>query len=256
MNSEDNDNDNSRGRGTISPNKDLNPEKYAQYNPKHVNLLKVMGKSFALGVFFTLNLFSLIYISYRDIHQYESIVRLNVYFLFICIFHSLEFINTVLFNNSSVDDDSFILEDEDMNLVVVISIIEYIIHSYISTPKLTWIIGIIITLFGQIMRSLAMYTAQESFNHYIQRKESYRQQLVTKGIYGWIRHPSYCGFFWWFVGLQVFLGNWIILIGGIYKLWNFFDERIQFEEIYLIKFYKMSYVNYKDRVKSSGIPFI
>ncbi|KAK6464869.1 Isoprenylcysteine carboxyl methyltransferase family-domain-containing protein [Scheffersomyces coipomensis] len=231
-----------------------NLNRYAQYDPSRVNLLTVMIKSLLLGIFFTINIIIMI-INTRMIY-----FRINVYFLALCVFHSLEFISTVLFNNSQVDDDSFILEDSDMYIVIILSLFEYSSMQYffpvIHSSYITFILGLIIAFGGQYIRWLAMYTAQESFNHYIQRKESHRQVLVTRGIYSIVRHPSYGGFFWWFVGLQLMLGNYIVLMGGMIKLWSFFKQRIQFEEVYLIKFYKLNYINYKDRVIRSGIPFV
>ncbi|CAN0453530.1 unnamed protein product, partial [Hapterophycus canaliculatus] len=34
-----------------------------------------------------------------------------------------------------------------------------------------------------------------------QREESH--QLVTSGVYRFLRHPSYFGWFWWSLGTQV-----------------------------------------------------
>lgn len=70
-----------------------------------------------------------------------------------------------------------------------------------------------------------------------------------------MRHPSYFGFFAWAVGTQILLGNPICLIVFLKVLWNFFRERISYEELILLKFFSNEYLSYKNEVPS-GIPFI
>ncbi|CAX41056.1 farnesyl cysteine-carboxyl methyltransferase, putative [Candida dubliniensis CD36] len=251
----------------------------SRYNPEKVNLLKIVLKSFLLGSLFTINLYNLLFTFNKFWYQ------INLFIIFLIIFHNLEFINTVLFNNSQVDDDSFILEDKEMFIINLLSIIEHIIiHNYdyfnlkfYTDSKFVYGIGLILIIIGQFIRSLSMYTAKSSFNHYIQKekKESKTSssvaleqidntddnndvdadddmghKLITTGIYSIFRHPSYFGFFIWFLGLQIFLNNIIVLIIGGIILWKFFNERIQFEEIYLVKFFGIDYINYRNKTKT------
>lgn len=251
----------------------------SRYNPEKVNLLKIVLKSFLLGSLFTINLYNLLFTFNKFWYQ------INLFIIFLIIFHNLEFINTVLFNNSQVDDDSFILEDKEMFIINLLSIIEHIIiHNYdyfnlkfYTDSKFVYGIGLILIIIGQFIRSLSMYTAKSSFNHYIQKekKESKTSssvaleqidntddnndvdadddmghKLITTGIYLIFRHPSYFGFFIWFLGLQIFLNNIIVLIIGGIILWKFFNERIQFEEIYLVKFFGIDYINYRNKTKT------
>ena len=44
---------------------------------------------------------------------------------------------------------------------------------------------------GQFIRSLAMVTCGESFNHLIQTERKDNHVLVTHGIYKYLRHPRY-----------------------------------------------------------------
>jgi protein-S-isoprenylcysteine O-methyltransferase len=69
------------------------------------------------------------------------------------------------------------------------------------------IIGLIMIISGEYLRKLAMYTAQQSFSHLIQDKPNSEHRLITHGIYGYYRHPSYVGWFWWACGTQVLLAN-------------------------------------------------
>lgn len=79
--------------------------------------------------------------------------------------------------------------------------------------------------------------------------------LVTDGIYSYIRHPSYFGFFYWSLGTQLVMGNVFCFVAYAWVLWTFFHNRIQHEEARLIEFFKDEYVQYRRRV-GTLIPFI
>ncbi|EGW30303.1 uncharacterized protein SPAPADRAFT_143525 [Spathaspora passalidarum NRRL Y-27907] len=231
---------------TTTPEQEDPIERYAQYDPDQVDLIKVMSKSLLLGMSIAFNIL-ILYQQYT--YKYY---RLNIYFLFLTMFHIFEFINTVLFNITQVDDDSFILEDKEMHGITVLSIAEHFIHvNYWNISSFSSAIGLCLAIGGQIIRSVSMYTAQESFNHYIQRNHKvHNHVLVTHGVYKYIRHPSYFGFFWWFVGLQLYLNNIAVLFIGGYILWKFFKLRIEFEEGFLIKFFGQDYITYKQHTKT------
>ena len=89
--------------------------------------------------------------------------------------------------------------------------------------------GLVMLLLGQVVRSTAMVQAGSNFNHTVQREKASGHELVTGGIYGWLRHPSYFGFFWWGLGTQVVSGNTLCLVGYAVVLWRFFKDRIQSE---------------------------
>ena len=74
-----------------------------------------------------------------------------------------------------------------------------------------------------------MVQAGSNFNHLVQVKRKEGHVLVTHGIYAGLRHPSYFGFWWWGLGTQVVLGNWICLVGYAVVLWRFFSGRIESE---------------------------
>ena len=94
--------------------------------------------------------------------------------------------------------------------------------------------GFCIAVMGQTFRSLAMIHAASNFNHTVQTQKDPTHVLVTSGVYSLVRHPSYFGFFWWAVGLQLFLANPITAILFTYVLWNFFSNRIKYISEYLL----------------------
>ena len=64
-------------------------------------------------------------------------------------------------------------------------------------------IGLALCIGGEILRKAAMFTAKRNFNHVVQSQKSEDHELVTHGVYGLCRHPSYAGWFYWSIGTQV-----------------------------------------------------
>ena len=132
-----------------------------------------------------------------------------------------------------------------------------ILHSLtqpLSSP-LYITLGLALLILGQILRSLAMARAGTNFTHLVASHKRAGHVLVTDGVYKYLRHPSYCGFFWWGVGGQMVLGNTWCLLGYAVVLWRFFRARIEKEEGFLVGFFANEYVRYRERTRV-GIPFI
>ena len=72
-------------------------------------------------------------------------------------------------------------------------------------------------------------------------------ELVTTGIYRYLRHPSYTGWFWWSVGTQLVLGNPLCFVAYACASYSFFADRIPFEEETLRDFYPREYPAYAAR---------
>lgn len=90
--------------------------------------------------------------------------------------------------------------------------------------KCHWLVctlGVLLVVGGQVLRTLAMWTAGRNFTHMIADYKTSGHELVTHGVYRcapggkdsarlmltrprrYLRHPSYCGWFYWSVGTQV-----------------------------------------------------
>ena len=54
--------------------------------------------------------------------------------------------------------------------------------------------------------------AGSNFDHIVQSNKDSGHQLVTTGVYTYLRHPSYCGWFWWSIGTQVLLCNPLCIV--------------------------------------------
>ncbi len=116
-------------------------------------------------------------------------------------------------------------------------------------------VGILLTAGGQITRSFAMWYCGENFSHIIMDEKDEKHKLVKDGIYKYLRHPSYTGWFYWSAGTQLILCNPICTVGYILAAWFFFRDRIKYEEYLLLKFYGREYQSYIDSTVIA-IPFL
>ncbi|KAH3686584.1 hypothetical protein WICPIJ_002428 [Wickerhamomyces pijperi] len=192
---------------------------------------------------------------------FTTIKEPSLYICALSIFHFLEFYITAKYNPRKVHKESFIINNGSAyTLAHTFAILECVVE-YRFFPELKkrffWfkVVGFSLTVIGQIVRTIAMRTAGQSFSHMIVTKREDFHELVTEGIYKNLRHPSYTGFFWWAIGTQMLLLNPISIVGFVFVLWNFFNDRIRYEEKLLIGFFGDDYVNYRARTVTL-IPFI
>ncbi|KAF2836838.1 ICMT-domain-containing protein [Patellaria atrata CBS 101060] len=183
---------------------------------------------------------------------------------FLSLFHFLEFWTTAAYNTRAATVSSFLLTTNGRayEAAHVAAFLEILVTSiwFPSAHRVltrSWLtaLGAGLWALGQGTRSLAMAQAGTNFNHTIQTRRSEGHVLVTGGVYAWCRHPSYFGFFWLGVGMQIVLGNTVCLIMNLVVLWSFFNKRIRHEERYLIQFFGQEYVDYKKQTRV-WIPFI
>lgn len=111
------------------------------------------------------------------------------------------------------------------------------------------------SLGGQAIRLAALFTAKRAFTHEVAETRRAEHRLVSSGIYAYMRHPGYMGWFWWSIGTQILLGNPICTLGFAYAGYLFFSDRIRFEEEKLVEFFGDEYVRYRARTPTL-IPFI
>lgn len=111
-------------------------------------------------------------------------------------------------------------------------------------------------LLGEVLRKWAMLTASRNFTHLVRDTKEDGQYLVTSGPYSTFRHPGYAGWFWWSVGTQLVQVNPFCAIAYCLAVYKFFKSRIYYEEICLISFFGLDYIEYQKKVPSTGVPFV
>lgn len=98
------------------------------------------------------------------------------------------------------------------------------------------------------------YTDNTFVSPLIRIQEERRQQVVSTGVYGFVRHPMYLGGILLFIGTPMLLGSIYGIIIGLMLLFLLVG-RIIGEEIMLVNELE-GYVEYKKKVKYRLIPFI
>jgi len=175
-------------------------------------------------------------------------------------FHWAEFAVTAGWNFEKCSVDSFLLDNGSMYHVANgTALTEYLLSLYFmptmkAYPYLS-AIGIAFVLFGQGLRSAAMIHASTNFSHSVAFKKRDTHKLVTDGVYGWFRHPSYAGFYYWALGTQMVLQNPISCVLYCVLLWRFFYYRTRAEEGALLRFFGRQYEEYCRSVRT-WIPFV
>lgn len=184
---------------------------------------------------------------------------IGLFTLILIIYHIAEFLIQRHYHPDKTNASSLLITKEILAAYSV-AIAEYVIESFFFQSKsevrsIFFCGGLLIVAVGLYIRFAAIFTAKKSFTHLISVRKEKEHILVTGGIYQYFRHPSYFGFFVFAVGTQIMLKNPLSVVAYIYVLWNFFNDRIIYEEEYLVKFFGKDYEEYRARTPTR-IPFI
>ncbi|EOX99069.1 PREDICTED: protein-S-isoprenylcysteine O-methyltransferase B isoform X1 [Theobroma cacao] len=198
-------------------------------------------------------------LSFAETLSYTACRQLSQMFLAIIFFHSSEYILAIaIHGRSNVTFKSFLISKNYLS-AMILSLLEYFLE-IVLFPGLKehwWIsdTGLAMVVIGEIIRKLAIITAGQAFTHLIKVYHEEHHQLITHGVYRFVRHPGYSGFLIWSVGTQIMLCNPISTIAFAIVVWQFFAERIPYEEFFLKQFFGSDYEDYALRVPS-GVPFV
>ncbi|KAB5570267.1 Isoprenylcysteine carboxyl methyltransferase family-domain-containing protein [Coniochaeta sp. 2T2.1] len=246
---------------SASPSPSPSDSPFAPHQPK--SLSGIALRAFCLGLALaTGSISTLLILAYTS----SPLWRLPFFLSALSTFHFLEFWTTAAYNTPQADIKSFLLTANwPAYAVAHAAASAECLLSNLIFPNRAWapmhsgpvllFLGLVATVVGQIVRSAAMAEAGQSFNHVVQQRRGQGHVLVTSGVYGVFRHPSYFGFFWWALGTQVVMGNVVCFLGYAVMLWTFFNRRIKVEEELLVEFFGEDYDNYRRRV-GTRIPFL
>ena len=191
------------------------------------------------------------------------------YLFLLCLFHVSEYLLTAAFRPDTLSFDNFLINHSTAYQAMVgLAWAEYWIEWVLVTQfgccawwpgGKSWdalsTLGVLLCLLGLCTRSLGMATASTNFSHKIEEQKREEHSLVTHGIYAYLRHPAYFGFFWWCVGTQVLLANPFALLAYTAASWHFFYDRIPTEELLLVEFFGDAYRQYRKKTML-GIPLL
>ena len=99
-------------------------------------------------------------------------------------------------------------------------------------------LGAVFLIFGMILFALSLAK--------IKRFENYHGDLITTGIYKYIRHPMYLSFIFWLAGGSLFNQSVIALLLTLFYTANILVWK-KFEEIHLLN----TFPKYKEYIKST-----
>jgi protein-S-isoprenylcysteine O-methyltransferase len=247
---------------SISAALDLYEKQFLPSQPK--SLSGIATRSFILGI--TITLSSTLSIFLLQSRSYTPLWRGPFFFSVLSLFHFLEFWTTAAYNTHEAKVSSFLLSSNGVAYqgAHIFALIELLVEHYLwparslLPPSISLFLlyaGLLLIVSGQIIRSMAMRAAGTNFNHVVQSTKRSSHKLVTTGIYRYLRHPSYFGFFWWALGTQLVLGNFLAFLLYWVVLYKFFSARIVGEEEYLVGFFGEDYVRFRQRTHV-WIPFI
>ncbi len=130
--------------------------------------------------------------------------------------------------------------------------------AYLRFPdSVTWDIFtgafLLIMIFGLAIRTWAIYTLGNYFTMHLSIQKEHK--IIRQGPYKYVRHPSYVGAFFTFLGTAVFMHAWFSLILAAIVLPVAWLRRIHYEEKLLLDELGEEYKLYCKSVKRA-IPFI
>ena len=239
---------------------------YRQFLPgQEKSLSGIALRAFSLGAAASASLLTTLAILLLS-NSNNPIWRAPFFTLCLSLFHFLEFWVTAERNTLVATVDSFLLTANWPSYAIAhaSALLECLFVSFffpdrnwapLNTGPLLLAVGVGAVVVGQTVRSMAMLHAGQSFNHQVQMARSETHVLVTDGIYGVVRHPSYFGFFYWGLGTQLVMGNVVCFFAYAAVLWVFFSRRVRVEEEKLVEFFGERYVEYRRRVPTL-MPFI
>ncbi|GAB7348690.1 hypothetical protein MBLNU459_g7435t2 [Dothideomycetes sp. NU459] len=170
-------------------------------------------------------------------HGYR-IWRLPEFIATLSLFHFLEFFTTARWNTTNARVSSYLLFSNGVqyNIAHLSAMLEITVTSLVFPSwqarfvnSYTIAAGLLMVMIGQTVRSVAMAQAGTNFNHIPARQKRDGHVLVTSGMYAWLRHPSYFGYYWFAVGTQLVVGNKVCGVIYALVLWRFFSSRIESE---------------------------
>ncbi len=121
-----------------------------------------------------------------------------------------------------------------------------------STPAVHRI-GLTMIVAGMVFRGIAVYTLGRYFTVDVAIRSDHK--IVKRGLYRYLRHPSYLGVLVSFLGNALAFNSWAAVLIGFLPVLAVFLYRMKIEEELLVSNFEEEYLDYK-RGTWRLIPFI
>ena len=181
----------------------------------------------------------------------------SLYITALALFHILEYMFIAVYSPHSLSFSSFVFDNEGYREAILASFVEFIIEDrFLGSlrPNLfCLVVGAAMIIIGETVRLAAIREAGQSFTHLVAYEKREEHRLVVSGIYSYVRHPSYFGYYVWCIGTQVLIFNPVCFVLYNIVLFRFFYNRVRREEQLLESFFGQKYVKYKSTVWSGVI---
>ncbi|MDT0150164.1 isoprenylcysteine carboxylmethyltransferase family protein [Priestia aryabhattai] len=139
--------------------------------------------------------------------------------------------------------------------ILLISLNSYY-HLYFMFPDkyklFSYLIGLVFFIFGLYLRTYAKKHLKGHFSHSLKIDDNH--QLITTGVYQYVRHPAYLGTFLALLGTSFIFNSWINVL-FIILLSPLGIKRIKNEEKMLLENFGENYKLYSKNVKKI-LPYI
>ena len=113
--------------------------------------------------------------------------------------------------------------------------------------------GFLLIVIGMIVAVSARKTLGHNWSHAADYQVKKGQELVTSGMYSVIRHPIYSGLVVGYIGGELLVQSYLVVIGLLMYAGGYYQARL--EEKLLQEHYKESYTLYMRRTKRF-IPYL
>lgn len=185
----------------------------------------------------------------------------------VAYFHMAEFLVAAQFRAHDASPRSFMLFHSTPYLIAQAAAwCEFLLEVFFVPPeaKLVVLLRPSVVLAGFVgvalfynIRVIAMSQCADNFSLEIEVEKRKEHMLISHGLYRYLRHPAYFGWFYHAISSQIILGNPIACVGFAVVTWKFFAARIPYEEALLASssFFGREYEEYR-RTTAVGIPFI
>jgi protein-S-isoprenylcysteine O-methyltransferase len=191
--------------------------------------------------------------------DFVVVAQLAGLLIILIVYHTAEYLIHNHLHPSKTELSSFLISPA-LLLAFGCGYVEYAIERFFFPFKsdlrspFIWM-GVIAVVVGLYLRFAAILTAGKAFTHKVEHHSRPDHKLVTHGVYRYIRHPGYLGYFVYALGTQSMLQNPIAIVVFAVVLWRFFSPRIEREERGLIQMFGYDYEVYRARTRT-WMPFI